>query len=83
MGFIKKGTSVPGDSLMVRMVKNLSAVQETLVRSMCQEDPLATPVFLPGGAGRAGRFFTTEPPGKPPKDFFFLKRLLLLPGRAY
>ena len=30
-----------------------------------------------------GRFFTTEPPGKPPKDFFFLKRLLLLPGRAY
>ena len=48
MGFIKKGTSVPGDSLMVRMVKNLSAVQEILVRSMCQEDPLATPVFLPG-----------------------------------
>ena len=48
MGFIKKGTNVPGDSLMVRMVKNLSAVQETLVRSMCQEDPLAIPVFLPG-----------------------------------
>ena len=35
------------------MVKNLTAVQETEVRFLCQEDPLkkemaTTPVFLPG-----------------------------------
>ena len=40
MGFIKKGTSVPGDSLMVWMVKNLPTVQETLVRSLGGEDLL-------------------------------------------
>ena len=38
---------------MVQMVKNLSAMQETEVRSLCWEDPLekemaTTPVFLPG-----------------------------------
>ena len=40
-------------SLVVQTVKNLSAMQETLVQSLGQEDPLEkkwqlTPVFLPG-----------------------------------
>ena len=40
-------------SLLVQMAKNLSAMQETQVQSLSQEDPLekgmATyPVFLPG-----------------------------------
>ena len=40
-------------SLVVQTVKNLSAMQETLVQSLVQEDPLEkkwqlTPVFLPG-----------------------------------
>ena len=39
-------------SLMVQTVKNLPAMQATLVRSLGEEDPLekgmATPVFLPG-----------------------------------
>ena len=40
-------------SLVVQMVKNLPAKQETRVRSLSQEDPLEkemvpTPVFLPG-----------------------------------
>ena len=42
----------PRVSLVAQMVKNLSAVQETWVRALGQEDPLeeimATPVFLPG-----------------------------------
>ena len=38
---------------MAQMVKNLPAMQETWVRSLCWEDPLEegmqpTPVFLPG-----------------------------------
>ena len=41
------------DSLVAPMVKNLSAMQETWVQSLGQEDPLekgmqTTPVFLPG-----------------------------------
>ena len=41
------------DSLVALMVKNLSAMQETWVQSLGQEDPLekgmqTTPVFLPG-----------------------------------
>ena len=41
-------------SLIAQLVKNLSAVQETWVRSLGREDPLErrkwqpTPVFLPG-----------------------------------
>ena len=39
-------------SLVAQMVKNLSAVQETRVGSLSQEDPLekrmTSPVFLPG-----------------------------------
>ena len=30
------------------MVENLPSVQETWVRSLDREDPLLTPVFLPG-----------------------------------
>ena len=42
-----------GASLVVQIVKNLSAMQETQVRSLGGEDPwrsewLPTPVFLPG-----------------------------------
>ena len=40
-------------SLVVQMVKNLPAIQETRIRSLGQEDPLEkerppSPVFLPG-----------------------------------
>ena len=40
-----------GTSLVAQMVKNLSAMQETWVQSLGQEDPLEEgmdPVFLPG-----------------------------------
>ena len=42
-----------GASLVVQMVKNLPAMQETQLRSLCWEDPLekemaTTPVLLPG-----------------------------------
>ena len=44
---------IPGsESLVAQMVKNLSVVRETWVRSLDQEDPLeegmAAPVSLPG-----------------------------------
>ena len=58
MGLVGGGTSglaVPiiRASLVVQTVKNLPAMQETLVRSLDQEDPwkrewLPTPVFFPG-----------------------------------
>ena len=42
-----------GTSLVAQKVKNLPAVQETWIQSLCQEDPLEkgmgpTPVFLLG-----------------------------------
>ena len=41
------------DSLVIQMIKNLPAMQETQVQSLGQKDPWrrewqATPVFLPG-----------------------------------
>ena len=38
MPFLKE--NIPGASLMAQTVKNLSAMQETLVRSLGQKDPL-------------------------------------------
>ena len=44
-------------SLMAQLIKNLSAMQETLVQFLGQEDPLkkGTPVFLGFPCGSAGK----------------------------
>ena len=57
-----------GLALVVQLVKNLPAVQETQVRSLGQEDPLekgmaTTPIFLPGEFHGQGSLVGYSPRG--------------------
>ena len=58
----------PGASLVVQLVKNLSAVQEILVQFLGREIPwrrdrLLTPVFLPGEFPRTQEAGRLQPMG--------------------
>ena len=53
-------------SLVAQTVKNLSAVQETQVRSLCQEDPLEEETATRSNILACGIPWTEEPVGYSP-----------------
>ena len=55
-----------GSSLVAQTVKNLSAVQETQVRSLCQEDPLEEETATHSSLLACGIPWTEEPVGYSP-----------------